>query len=309
MERFNESTERDPIDIEDYFDVPYFTTLKKLPPELAVRHLQHIESKRLDDTEAQSYLNSILEKRDEMYTETEISDQYFSQLLEGQKEEVLRLIETEILHKQGNLLGAGQTARVKSMEITQGTEQLSIAIKYLLTPTTKTLSASGEHDMLHEVELLKRVEEAERGTNLEYLNIPHPYFHHKNAEIQCYGMQLIEGSDLEIILYAPRINLSEELQEKISKVDTEQLFDEIDTFFAKMHTYCLHGDIKPKNFMIDESGMFYLIDFGQSVLKMDMTDKAMEQYQNLMEAEVKNSKEILKRFIRKVRENFAEIAA
>ena len=63
-----------------------------------------------------------------------------------------------------------------------------------------TLSASAEHDMLHEMERIQIIEEMERNMSFKYFRVPHPYFHHQTEHIQCYGMELIDGANLQEIL-------------------------------------------------------------------------------------------------------------
>jgi serine/threonine protein kinase len=64
-----------------------------------------------------------------------------------------------------------------------------------------------------------------------------------------------------------------------------------------MHEYCLHGDIKPGNIMISSTGVFYVIDFGQSILINSIPESAQEQMYTLREDEVKISKDSVRRFM------------
>lgn len=309
MESFNKKLNEEQVDISDYIETPFYSLISRLPEELAIRHLGYIEDSGLNDDEATQYLESILERRKEANTETKISDKRIDELFGDKKAEIFNEIETEVFTNPYNSLGFGRTAKVKRYDLESNGEVQPIAVKYLITPTEKTLSASGEHDMIHEVELLKSIEEVENGENFNYISVPHPYFHHKNTNIQCYGMQMIDGADLEnaVSSESELIHLSDELQNKLMKIDTEKLKDEITSFYKRMHTLCLHGDIKPKNIMVDEDGKFYIIDFGQAVMKNDMTEKSMEQYQNLMEDEVKSTIELALRLIRKIKSSVEKL--
>jgi tRNA A-37 threonylcarbamoyl transferase component Bud32 len=297
-----------PFYIEDYEDEAYFKLLCRLPKELAPIHIKRIEDEAMEDIDAVRYLERVLEARQEIHTETVISDNTFSNLIEANSDDILRQIETDIFTREDNNLGAGYTAKVKRMDVGDGDTSLPVAVKYLVSPTEKTLSASGEHDMVHEVELIKEVVEMERTAKFNYISVPHPYFHHQNESIQCYGMQLINGPDLEkpYLSEEPGALLSDEVADIMSNIDDNELSKEIEDFFQRMHGYCLHGDIKPKNIMFDASGKFYLIDFGQAVLKRDINDRGMGQYENLAEAEVKNFKQIVNSIIRKARAYVAE---
>ncbi len=296
--------------LEDYTDESYYSLLRRFPRELAEKHLNHIIQNDLNDDAAIAYLEELLAKRKEATTETVISDGHAKELFEGQEADFFRQLETTVFTSQENFLGAGLTARVKKFVAQHGEEELPMAIKYLVSPTSKTLSAAAEHDMIREVERIKEIEEIERDGHFQYIGVPHPYFHHKTSEIQCYGMQLIEGADLEI--YLEQIEKSEidnDTLQAIAKLDTETIFLEIDAFYKKMHTYCLHGDMKPKNLMFDGSGKFYIIDFGQSILTMDISEKEREQYDNLTEDEIATTKDIIRGLILKAKRQLAHTAA
>ena len=58
-------------------------------------------------------------------------------------------VETTIFQSQN--IGIGGTAQVKCYELPNGATPLQIAIKYLITPNSKTVSVVEEHDMLREV--------------------------------------------------------------------------------------------------------------------------------------------------------------
>lgn len=290
-------------DYEDYVDMSYFNLLERLPRELALRHLSNISFNNFNESQATEYLEKILQERTEAMTETEISDTHTQEVISGIEKEFLHELETSIFDRTDNFLGSGMTARIKRYDVhdKENNEVIPMAIKYLLTPTSKTLSVSAEHDMLLEVERIKQIEEIEHDIDFEYLSVPHPHFHHKTSKIQCYGMQLIDGPDLELgMSQADEGSVSPVLLENLKNVDLDKLLGEVDMFFTKMHTYCLHGDMKPKNLMVDEAGKFFIIDFGQSVLTNDIDDKSREQFENLKETEIEVTKEILKVFLKKV---------
>jgi serine/threonine protein kinase len=298
MERIPENFEDYSVD--DHADTDYFILLKRLPEALAVRHVAHIEMRGLNEVESTEYLEEILEKRSEALTETVISDENFLDKIRYQKESILEQIETDVFTNTENFLGSGMTAQVKFFEISDEhtNEKLPVAVKYLLTPTKMTLSASNEHDMLVEVGRIQTIESLEEGAHLSFVKVPHPYFHHQNRKIQCYGMELVDGFDLSHELKDMKNSADKTiLIEKLSSLDTSKVEEEMDIFFTRMHEYCIHGDMKPANMMVNKDGMFYIIDFGQSRLVSDIPDKAQDQLYTLREDEIRIAKSCVRKII------------
>jgi serine/threonine protein kinase len=298
-----------PPDIEDFAGRSFYTLLKRIPSEHLQKHLIRIENNEYSDDEAVDYIVSILERRTEALTETVISDATILEKIKDRKEDIFRELETDVFSSQENFLGSGMTAKVKYYEINDldTGEVLPIAVKYLVTPTKMTLSASSEHDMLLEVERIQRIEKIEEEAHLEYIKVPHPYFHHQNENIQCYGMELIDGFDLSKPLSdMPNSEAKDALVQALANIPDTVIEQEIETFFQKMHTYCLHGDIKPANLMVDSKGKFYVIDFGQSRLVTEIPDKAQEQLYVLRDDEIKISTLAIKGIINEARRILAE---
>jgi RIO-like serine/threonine protein kinase len=72
------------------------------------------------------------------------------------------------------------------------------------------------------------------------------------------------------------------LRERYGSADEQAgLQREIAPFMEAVHQVCLHGDLAPRNIMVDTEGVFYLIDFGQSVSTRLETEEAREQFDNL----------------------------
>jgi serine/threonine protein kinase len=193
--------------------------------------------------------------------------------------------------ESGNFLGSGMTARVKSLTIADREEP--IAVKYLLMPTTKTLSVEGEYDMSHEVELVTDIEAHEREAGVgKRISLPHPLFYYKRGPLQCYGMEQIHGFTLEELTNETSMHIERKdaiLRAIADRYATEEsqkaLYEEADAFVKAMHEVCLHGDIKFGNMMADEAGQIYIIDFGQAVTMNNMSDDTREQYENLQDME------------------------
>ncbi len=176
----------------------------------------------------------------------------------------------------------------------------------MVTPTQKTLSVSGEHDLLEEVERLQRIEQAEReqvGT-ARFIKVPHPYFYHRSSKVQCYGMEEIDGINLQQGTegeYDPE--LGKQLREVFGNISFEDIAQEVEHFFDAMHSVCLHGDVKPANLMVSKEGIFYVIDFGQSVHANTIYDKNQAAFENLKDEEKKNAKNAIRFFLDALRKN------
>lgn len=295
------------VSVEDYADnEELFTLLQRLPAELRAMHLMRISG--LDDAEATEYLRTIHEKRSAATREAVVSDAGIRDYFSEHAEEVWEALETDVFTDTDNLLGFGQTARIKRFVLndTGRGQEVPLAIKYLVTPTEKTLSASGEHDLILEVERMFKIEqaEAEHAHEVPHVRVPHPYFHYQRSKIQCYGMELIDGINLaEGISGDYEENVRSELRATLAGIDRQALLHEVDIFFDTMHGVCLHGDIKPANLMVSREGKFYVIDFGQSVLANDIDDKAREAFDTLKDDEKVKAKLAITHFLNALESN------
>lgn len=278
--------------------------LKRLPLELRGKHIERIA--HLEDEEAAGYLYALHERRDAALRESVVSDSVMAPFFAEHQEEIWHALETHVFTDTENYLGNGQTAQVKRFDLNQideehGTEQQSVAVKYLVTPDEYTLSVSGEHDLILEVEQIVKIEQAELQSlgSEARIRVPHPYFYYKNRKIQCYAMQLIDGVNLEVGTsgdYDPE--LKADFQKALKEVNEENLLKEIDSFFDTMHTICEHGDIKKANIMVSRDGHFYVIDFGRSRLKTSMDERAQATSEEWKEGEKKRAKQVISDFLR-----------
>lgn len=285
--------------IDDYQDnLELQSLLKQLPKELVARHIEKIEKNRLSEEESVSYLKEVLKKREEATRISVVSDEGIREHFVGQEEEIFRQIEGSIFTSTNNLLGTGMTARVKGYVFETAAIQVPMAVKYIVTPTAKTLTAEAEHGVISEVERMLEVESREKkdSEKLKHIRVPHPYFHHKNERIQCYGMELIPGVTLDQAIngqwHYPEEK--EEIKKSLENTSLETLFSEVEIFYENMHDYCLHGDMKPGNLMISHDGTFFVIDFGQSILTTNISDKEREQFETLKEDEIKQTKDAIR---------------
>lgn len=290
-----------PATVDDFGDMPQVQSmLHRLPPELQAIHAARISD--MDEEHAFEYLFNLLDRRESAVREFVVSDESVSFYFHAHEREIWKDLETRVFTDPDNFLGSGQTARVKRYGLSneKTKEKIPLAVKYLLTPTEKTLSVSGEHDLIREVERVHAIEEAEHEIHADDLRIrvPHPYFYYKNEKIQCYGMEYIDGITLEQGMkgdYDPAFK--EALLQNLQALDREVLFGEVDLFFDAVHHVCLHGDIKPANIMVSREGKFYVIDFGQSILAHEISDKDAWAFEMLKEDEKKGTKDSIRFFL------------
>jgi len=285
---------------EDFADTPeLYGMLRRLPPELQGTHAARMSD--MNDEDAFSYIRDILEKRDMAVRESVVSDASVEPYFHDHQEEIWKHLETDVFTDTQNLLGYGQTARIKefSLEGADG-ERIPTAIKYLVTPTEKTLSVSGEHDLILEVERVRAIElaENEHASEVPHIRVPHPFFYYKKGKTQCYGMELIDGINLEQGINGTiDEEVRAELRTALAGISRQALMDELTVFFTTMHEICIHGDMKPANIMVNREGKFYVIDFGQSVLTNDVNDKSRDAFEVLKADDLENAQRSVKQFL------------
>lgn len=304
LERFPRRNETIEVDIADYEDTPLYPLLSKLPKDLVGKHLTYIERRSFSDEEAVSYLSEVISKRQESFSASSISDEGLKGNLEISEEKVFQSLETNVFNDTENYLGTGMTARVKSYSVPTKNGELPLAIKYVVTPTSKTITAEQEHNVLKEVERMRKIEEMEtqHERRSRYIKVPHAYLHHRSERLQCYGMEKIEGMTLEQATSdsTPREFLERLKDSPLTQVPEEELMGYIERFFQTMHEQYLHGDMKPANMMVSETGMLYVIDFGQSISVNNVPAGAEEQLSNLQDEEIKLAQFAVRSLLRKI---------
>jgi hypothetical protein len=152
---------------------------QELPSPLWPRHFAAMEAlaKKNPEEDADQlrmeYLLGVIAAREHAIVEFESKDSFFHNeaFMSGEQAGAFHARLQELFASREHILGSGMTARVKSMQV-EGFDA-PIAVKYLVTPTAKTLSAQGEHDMLYEVEVVTKVEkrDAQLGVG-NYIRVP-----------------------------------------------------------------------------------------------------------------------------------------
>lgn len=293
-----------PPEIDDYLDSPVLhNLLARLPAEIRTEHLTRIAE--LTDEQAEGYLYALHEKRSDALRECEVSDESIKTYFNEHSAEIWDALETRIFTDPENHIRAGTTARIKKFNLSEmggvGEEQMpTVAVKYLVTPTEKTLSVSGEHDLILELEQIRKIEIAELAANGPdtHVRVPHPYFYYTKGKIQCYAMELIDGINLEQgMSNSYDVEIRDELRASLKDVGRETIYKELDAFFDTMHLICVHGDVKPRNIMISRDGHFYMIDFGQSLLANNVNEASGEAFENIKDMEKQQAKDAVRYFL------------
>lgn len=115
----------------------------------------------------------------------------------------------------------------------------------------------------------------------------------------------IEGNKL-IIEYIPGKKISENL-ENLSLKEQKNIMKDLGNQVAKLHNEdIIHGDLTTSNFIINEKGKIYIIDFGLSFISSKIEDKANDIYllkQALKTKHSKNFEFLFKEFLKEYSKN------
>ncbi len=306
------SLERDfepPFNVSDYEDESYYQLLRQLPRELAKNHMRYIEGQAMNDQEIFDYLSEIIIGRREAVTVSEISDPHIAEIFAGREAELFKSLETTVFNDPANYLGAGTTAKVKLFNVTSNNPDspaaIPMAVKYIVTPNSGTLTAQEEHNVVAEMDRIRTVEAAEvkHPRRSRFVRVPHPFLYHQNDKIQLYSMECVQGITLAEVLSEGRFTreLRESLrQSRLAEVTPDEMDGYIKRFFDTMHEHYIHGDIKPLNLMISRDGVLYVIDFGQSKSINNFSEKEQDALEVLKEDEIKSTQSMMRTLLHKV---------
>jgi tRNA A-37 threonylcarbamoyl transferase component Bud32 len=203
-------------------------------------------------------------------------------------------------HHPELFLGKGNAAFVFSVP-----EVPEICIKFLHTPDHQIFSIEREFNILDTVNSIQ----------LSTIKIPeaHAVAKNINGEKAFFTMKTISGHTLLEIIEHPskrkalleKMGVSE--KDFVEKLLNETTHTNIAKDLKKLHQEgVIHGDIHPRNIMINTQGELYLIDFGNAILPatLNQTSDAMnENIENIKENDISGFLNSLKSTAIQIRQN------
>jgi tRNA A-37 threonylcarbamoyl transferase component Bud32 len=149
-------------------------------------------------------------------------------------------------------LGNGRTAEVYTLPIAP-----HLCVKYI-----KDQDAYNENNHMRvEYDFLDTL----HAFHTENVRTPHPYFIRIHpSEGHSYGMEKINGENLSRILEFQSKNV--DLIAMLKEVDRTQVERDLIAYIKLLHdTFQItHNDLFQRNVMVDNTGKFYIIDFGKA---------------------------------------------
>jgi tRNA A-37 threonylcarbamoyl transferase component Bud32 len=184
---------------------------------------------------------------------------------------------------QSLFLGRGNAGYVFTAPETEG----GYCIKYLHNPSRQATTIEGEYIILSDVNSIAHTFEA--------LKVPQAHCMAKNIDgtKNFFTMKKITGLTLEQLVEFPSKRSSEYpdfTNEKIIEIlDDKNLQETLVRDISKIHSSgVIHGDIHPRNIMLDSSGTFFLIDFGNAVIPVNVSAQASyENIENVKDLDIK----------------------
>ncbi len=229
----------------------FFHKLKSLPDDLAQRWEDEFSNLEEITEEFFSKFDTFLEDRIGALSNV-------LEIEEGLNEEIVAEIhEAERVIRQtfGDphyFLGNGRVAEVYELPLAP-----HLCVKYV-----KDNAAYSEGNHLRaEYEYLELLRTYTRAG----IRAPQPYFIRIHpSEGHSYGMEKIQGKSLSQVLERPAENNN--LIEQLKQVNREQVKAQLLEYIKAIHEEfkVTHGDLFLRNIMVDESGNFYVIDFGKA---------------------------------------------
>lgn len=234
-----------------YKERAFYRTLDSLPAELATAWRDKFEA--LDEVTEDFYrdFEQYCTLREQALDKNLELDEDLSEEVKMEIEMVKKVVR-DTFGDPNQFLGNGYTAEVYSLPIAP-----HLCVKYIHDQNAynENNHIRTEHDFLVEL----------RNFRVAGVRTPVPYFVRIHpSEGHSYGMERIQGKSLAQILERPADNL--ELIALLKTLDREEIKQSLQSYVVAMHeTFKItHGDLFQRNLMVDDSGNFYVIDFGKA---------------------------------------------
>jgi serine/threonine protein kinase len=203
-------------------------------------------------------------------------------------------------HQMDLFLGKGNAAFVCSVP-----EIPEVCIKFLHTPGRQLFSIEKEFGVLSDASSLP----------LKTLKIPeaHAVAKNVNGAKAFFTMKTVDGYTLLELVEHPskresllnKMGISE--TELLEKLLNQTLHREIVEDLTTIHrSGIIHGDIHPRNIMLDSKGDLYLIDFGNAVIPVTLnqtSDELNENIENIKENDISGFINSMKNTALEIRKN------
>lgn len=203
-------------------------------------------------------------------------------------------------HQPDLFLGKGNAAFVCSVP-----EVPEVCIKFLHTPGHQLFSIEKEFGVLSDVSSLP----------LKTLKVPeaHAVAKNVNGAKAFFTMKTIDGHTLlelvehpskrKALLQKMEISEDELLEKMLDQKLHKKIIDDIEVIHRNG---IIHGDIHPRNIMVDSKGDFYLIDFGNAIIPVTLnqtSDSLNENIENIKENDVSGFINSMKNTALEIRKN------
>lgn len=160
-------------------------------------------------------------------------------------------------------------------------------IKYLHTPDRQATSLEEEFMLLGQVNQIAK--------NFKILRIPqaHCFAKNLNETKNFFTMQLITGLTLEQLVEFPSKREAEfeniSIESMIALLEDKTMRQSLLEDLNYLHQNgVIHGDIHPRNIMLDKDGMITLIDFGNAVVPVNVSVHATyDSIENVKDLDIK----------------------
>lgn len=246
-----------------------------LPKELVDKKLAECKTQQKNLLDSLKSLTQLLESRKNTW-EVEGTEE--------QQQEALATIKilSSARFDQALFLGRGNAGHVF---LAPGAEDY--CIKYLYNPTKQFFSLDEEYTLLGQINRTSK--------EFEVLRIPQAHCMAKNTEgsKNFFTMQKVEGLTLAQLVDFPSKRFTEypnlSTEKIIEILEDKNLLEKLLHDLSTLHNSgVIHRDIHPRNIMLDPRGNFFLIDFGNAIVPVNVSTKVTyENIENIKELDIR----------------------